>query len=91
MTTSVAEQLAALRAEVGTLRRENARLLVALTEAHEATAQARHERDMSRGKAERLKRRLDALLDGSRGDPQRGQDHAKNLHRVLSPSGQEEN
>lgn len=89
MTTSVAEQLAALRAEVGTLRRENARLLVALMEAHQATEQARHERDMSRGKAERLKRRLEAL-DGSRGNPQGGQAHAKNLHRVLSPSGQEE-
>ena len=90
MTTSVAEQLAALRSEVGTLRRENARLLVALVEAHEATAQARHERDMSRGKTERLKRRLEAFHAGSRGNPQRGQAHAKNLHRVLSPSGQEE-
>ncbi|TDR38683.1 hypothetical protein DFR29_11911 [Tahibacter aquaticus] len=89
MTTSVAEQLAALRAEVGTLRRENARLLVALMEAHQETAQARHERDMSRGKAERLKRNLQAFQDGSRGNPQRGQAHAKNLHRVLSPSGQE--
>jgi hypothetical protein len=89
MTTSVAEQLATLRAEIGTLRRENARLLVALMEAHQETAQARHERDMSRGKAERLKRNLQAFQDGLRGSPQRGQAHAKNLHRVLSPSGQE--
>ncbi len=90
MMTSAAEQLAALRAEIGTLRRENARLLLALTEAYEAAAQARHERDMSRGKAERLKRRLEAFQDGLRGNPRRGQAHAKNLHRVPSLSGQEE-
>jgi uncharacterized protein (DUF3084 family) len=89
MTDSITAQLVALRTEVGQLRRENARLTVELEKEQRATEQARHERDMSRGKTARLEQRIAALkAKEQRGNPQRGQVHANNLPRVPSPSGQ---